>query len=120
MLRHAHARHMLALLATSLTAAWVCAGTPAALNRTPTNEQVIRQVFGVYGSQAVAVARCESGLSVWARNGQYENIFQMGYNERRTYGWHTVGSPAIVAARAAYRYFVASGHSWRAWECKPW
>lgn len=81
----------------------------------------IRHVFGVYSGQAISVADCETGgtFSVWADNGQYENIFQMGLEERKTYGWHTVGSPAIVAARAAWNYFVASGRDWSPWECKP-
>lgn len=79
----------------------------------------IRLVFGPYSDQAIDVASCESHLSVWAKNGQYENIFQMGESERRTYGWHTVGSPAIVAALSAYAYFVESGRDWSPWECKP-
>lgn len=81
--------------------------------------EAIRTVFGGYAGQALRVSQCESGLSVWATNGQYVNLFQMGENERRTYGWHVAGSSAIVAARAAYRYFVASGYSWRAWSCQP-
>jgi hypothetical protein len=82
-------------------------------------QYIIRYVFGPYGDQAVRVARCESGLSIWARNGQYENLFQMGYSERQHYGWHRAGSPAWMATLAAWRYFVASGYSWRAWSCKP-
>jgi hypothetical protein len=71
--------------------------------------------------QAFDVASCETGgrYNTTARNGQYENIFQMGYSERRHYGWHVAGSPAWMAARAAYRYYVASGRDWSPWECKP-
>jgi hypothetical protein len=78
-------------------------------------------VFGPYCGQALAVADCETGgtFSVWAVNGQYVNLFQMGYHERRVYGWHVAGSPPIVAARAAYRYFAASGFDWSPWTCKP-
>lgn len=79
----------------------------------------ITTVFGPYASQALSVARCESGLSVYATNGQYVNLFQMGYHERQTYGWHVAGSPAIVAARSAYNYFRASGYRWTAWACQP-
>lgn len=70
---------------------------------------------------AVDVARCETGgtFSVWARNGQYENIFQMGSWERRTFGWHVAGDPALVAARAAHRYNRATGGTWGRWSCKP-
>ncbi len=82
-------------------------------------QQTICRVFGPYCSQALNVAWCESRFNVNATNGQYVNLFQMGYHERQTYGWHVAGSPAAVAARAAYRYFVASGYSWRAWSCKP-
>jgi hypothetical protein len=81
--------------------------------------QAICYVFGPYCQQALRVAYCESRYSIWAQNGQYVNIFQMGYSERRRYGWHDAGSPAWQAALAAWRYFVASGYSWRAWACKP-
>jgi hypothetical protein len=74
-------------------------------------------VFGSYWQQAVAVARCESGLSVWAQNGQYLGLFQMGSSERSIYGH---GSTPLAQAIAAHRYFVASGHDWSPWQCKPW
>ena len=96
-----------------------CSQAQASKQRQVSVAQMIRAVFGPYADQALRVAWCESRLNIWATNGQYMNIFQMGYNERRTYGWHTAGSPAILAARAAYRYFVASGYSWRAWACQP-
>lgn len=79
--------------------------------------QAIRHVFGAYWRQALAVARCESRLSVWARNGQYLGLFQMGSSERALYGH---GSTPLAQARAAHRYFVASGHDWSPWGCKPW
>lgn len=77
----------------------------------------IQMVFGSYASQALAVARCESGLSVWATNGQYLGLFQMGSYARAAYG-HS--NTALGQARAAYNYFVASGRNWSPWECKPW
>jgi hypothetical protein len=77
----------------------------------------IRRVFGSYWQQAIAVARCESGLSVWAQNGQYLGLFQMGSSERSLYGH---GSTAYAQAIAAHRYFVASGRDWSPWQCKPW
>lgn len=81
------------------------------------NAAVIQKVFGrYYGSQAVRVARCESGLSVWARNGQYLGLFQMGAYARARYGhaWNP-----WAQARAARRYFVDSGRDWSPWSCKP-
>jgi hypothetical protein len=72
-------------------------------------------------SEAWTVAGCETGgtYDVWADNGQYENIFQMGLSERRKYGWHTKGSDPWTAARAAHRYYVASGRDWSPWTCQP-
>ncbi len=78
------------------------------------NESAIRSVFGQYGSQAVNVARCESGLRTWAQNGQYEGLFQMGSYARARYGH---GSDAWTQARAAFAYFRDSGYSWRPWTC---
>jgi hypothetical protein len=82
---------------------------------TPRN--VICRVFGSYCRQAIAVSRCESGLSTGAQNGQYLGLFQMGSSERRLFGH---GDSAAEQARAAHRYFVASGRDWGPWSCKPW
>lgn len=74
-------------------------------------------VFGPrYGWEAVAVAKCESGLNVYARNGEYLGLFQMGAGERARWGhdWTARGQ-----SRAAHRYFVASGSDWSPWTCKP-
>lgn len=85
-----------------------------------------------YEHQAVDVAFCEGGEYYWlvvkrpweAANGQYKSIFQMGENERRTYGedpfppYH--GNNVWEHAEAAYRYFRASGYDWSPWSCKPW
>jgi hypothetical protein len=81
------------------------------------NSRVICTVFGKYCGQALRVAKCESGLSEWARNGQYLGLFQMGSYARARYGhaWNP-----WTQARAAYRYFVDSGRGWGPWECKPW
>jgi hypothetical protein len=77
----------------------------------------IRTVFGPYWREALAISRCESGLSTSAQNGQYLGLFQMGSSERRLYGH---GPTAYEQAQAAHRYFVASGHGWGPWSCKPW
>lgn len=75
--------------------------------------------FGDYCSQAMRVASCETGgtYDPRATNGQYVNIFQMGYHERQTYGWHVAGSSVWLAARAAWRYFDATGRDWSPWSC---
>lgn len=80
-------------------------------------KSTICQVFKSHCREAIAVAKCESNLKTWAVNGQYLGLFQMGYWERRTYGH---GSTAMAQARAAHRYFVASGRDWSPWSCKPW
>ncbi len=81
------------------------------------NESAIRAVFGAYGSQAVAVARCESGLRTSAQNGQYLGLFQEGTYARSRYGF---GWDAYSQARSAFAYFRDSGYSWRAWTCRPY
>lgn len=79
-------------------------------------EYAICLVFGPYCSQAKAVAWCEGKYSPYAHNGQYQGTFQMGERERTIYGH---GATVLEQARAAYRYFVASGRNWSPWECKP-
>lgn len=82
-------------------------------------QQAIRFVFGRYADQAIRVSSCETGgtFSVYAQNGQYLGLFQMGEYARSTYGhsWTPLGQ-----AKAAYRYFVDSGRDWSPWSCKPW
>ena len=77
----------------------------------------ICKVFGSHCGEALRVSRCESGLRIDARNGEYLGLFQMGSKERRLFGH---GPTAIEQVKAAHRYYVASGRSWRAWSCKPW
>ena len=77
---------------------------------------VICEEFGDrYCAQALRVGYCESGLRTEARNGQYRGIWQMGSWERRKYGH---GSTVRAQARAANRYFVASGRDWSPWACR--
>lgn len=78
-------------------------------------QQIICFVFGAHCSEALKVARCESGFSIWAHNGQYLGLFQMGSAERRRYGH---GWNAWAQAQAAHRYFLAA-HGWGPWQCKP-
>lgn len=74
-------------------------------------------VFGRYADQARKVAWCESRYSRHAQNGQYLGLFQMGSSERARFGH---GETFLEQARAAYRYFVASGRDWSPWQCRPW
>lgn len=77
---------------------------------------IICRVFGPYCSEALAVARCESGFSIHAVNGQYLGLFQMGSSERATYA--TIGySTAYEQTVAAHNYFAVAG--WGPWSCRP-
>ena len=69
-----------------------------------------------YVTQALTVAKCESGWAVHAGNGQYQGAWQMGSSERATYGH---GYDFLSQAKAASRYFVASGRDWSPWQCSP-
>jgi hypothetical protein len=53
-------------------------------------------------------------MSVWAENGQYLGLFQMGSYARARYGHAT---NAWGQARAAHRYWLAAG--WSPWTCRP-
>lgn len=68
--------------------------------------------------EAINVASCETGgtFSVWAQNGQYLGIFQMGSSERATYGH---GNDPWAQSEAAHRYWDASGRDWSPWSCRP-
>lgn len=69
-----------------------------------------------HGDEAYRVSDCETGhtFSVWASNGQYLGIFQMGSNERRKYGY---GVSPWDQAKGAHNYYLRAG--WAPWECKP-
>ena len=85
----------------------ICSGSTA---------RCINAVFGTYGAAANRVASCESGHSIYARNGQYLGLFQMGDFARSRYGfaWN-----AYVQSVGAYHYFMDSGADWSPWQCKP-
>jgi hypothetical protein len=80
----------------------------------------ICRIFGPDCHEALQVARCESRFQTRAQNGQYLGLFQMGSTARptarRLYGH---GTSAEVQARAARRYFIASGRDWSPWSCRP-
>lgn len=104
----------LVLFVTYFVVLWFSVTAKADTTQT---KKAICGVFGAYCSQALRVAFCESGYNVWARNGQYLGLFQMGSYARSRYGH---GYDPWTQARAAYRYFRDSGYGWGPWTCKPW
>jgi hypothetical protein len=78
--------------------------------------KAICHVFGRYCREALAVSWCEAKWNPRAHNGQYLGAFQMGSSERRLYGH---GETVLEQARAALRYFLASGRDWSPWSCRP-
>lgn len=83
---------------------------------TDSTKRAICVAFGRWCSQALRVSWCESRWSIWARNGQYLGLFQMGSYARARYG-HSY--TAYGQANSAFRYFVSSGYDWSPWSCKP-
>lgn len=77
----------------------------------------ILSVFREDPQGALNVAACESSFDIYAANGQYLGLFQMGSHERATYA--TIGySTPYQQAVAAHNYFLAAG-GWGPWECVP-
>lgn len=117
-------RRRAALLAAACAALASAGVLPAGPERERSDYQKARRavykVFGPYASQAMSVVACETGgtYSVWARNGQYLGLFQMGSAERARWGH---GPGPWPQARAAYRYFVHEGKDWSPWDpvCRP-
>lgn len=77
----------------------------------------ICHVFGEYCNQALNITWCESRYSIWAENGQYRGLFQMGSSERQLFGH---GNTALDQAIAAHKYFISSGKDWSPWSCSPY
>lgn len=63
---------------------------------------------------AVRVAWCEGSFAPNAKNGQYWGTFQMGSDERETYGH---GNTIAEQVEAAADYWEVSG--WNPWQCYP-
>jgi hypothetical protein len=82
----------------------------------------ILYIFGSHSQEAINVAACESGggdpknISIYAQNGQYLGMFQMGTNERATYAKIGYDTPYQQTV-AAWNYFAVSG--WSPWDCQP-
>lgn len=69
-------------------------------------------------AEALAVARCESGLSPSAVNGQHAGLFQIALD------WHRPkfggADPFDAGANVAVAYAIWLDQSWLPWSCKPW
>ena len=85
-------------------------------------QDMIRQVFGQYGDQAVRVAMCESTMNPNAYNGILgaAGLFQIipGTFAGTSYAGGSVYNPE-TNIRAAYEIFARDGYSWSEWACKP-
>ena len=83
---------------------------------------MIRQVFGPYGDEAVNVAMCESSLNPNAYNGILgaAGLFQIipSTFASTSYAGQSVYDP-VVNIEAAHEIFVRDGYSWREWACQP-
>ena len=75
------------------------------------------------GHEALAVSNCETGgtYSIWASNGWYKGLFQMGPSERAIWGF---GNDPWEQALSAYRMYKwtsthEGGPRWHRWACRP-
>ena len=102
------------ILACAIVASLICPVKPHAATENSA-KRAICHVFGRYCGEALRVSWCESHWRTDARNGQYVGLFQMGARERELYG---NGTGAYAQARAAFRYFRASGRDWSPWSCR--
>jgi len=109
-------RNTLALILFVVVVIWAIASAKAEGASRPRNTRAICEVFGRYCDQALRVSWCESHWLTTARNGEHLGLFQLGATERHTFGH---GPDALSQARAAFRYFNASGKDWSPWSCQP-
>lgn len=86
---------------------------------------MIEQIFGPYAPQAIAIARCESGLNPGAYNptsiggSHAAGLFQILYPSTWAGTSEAGASPynAWANIEAAHAIFVRDGYSWREWSC---
>lgn len=121
-----HTRLMIGVIALIvLTAA--CAprvGSAPAPSPSPAVYTSIKKAFGPFGpavvSQAVTVAKCESGWVATAGAGSYyQGLFQLG---RHIVAINNYGGNYLDAwqnAQAARDLYYSRGRSWSAWTCRP-
>jgi hypothetical protein len=81
-------------------------------------EATICAVFGAYCSDALAVARCESGPDYWADVGVHVGAFQLSVrfhaDKFAAHGWdiYADGSDIYRTSVIAYEIFAGRGYSW--------
>jgi hypothetical protein len=93
---------------------YVQARRRARLRFAPTVTYALRRASAVYGVpfwQLHRVAWCESRLDVWAVNGRYKGILQLGW---RPFGFSPFDPVASALSTAST---VRREGSWRRWEC---
>jgi hypothetical protein len=82
---------------------------------------MIRQVFGPYGDQAVAIASCESTLNPGAYNGVLgaAGLFQIipGTWASTSEAGQSAYNP-YANIQAAHEIFARDGYSWSEWQCQ--
>lgn len=86
---------------------------------------MIEQIFGANAPQAIAIARCESGLNPGAYNptsiggSHAAGVFQILYPSTWAGTPEAGASPynAWANIEAAHAIFVRDGYSWREWVC---
>jgi hypothetical protein len=89
-----------------------------------TVESIIRAAFGVHGDDAVAVARCESGLNPSAYNpaGPYYGLFQIGAHHASSFQAVTGVSLAQGGRQAGpnvqYAKWLFDQSGWGPWGCR--
>lgn len=121
-------RKLLTTVAVLITLGGAASTAQASNYNTSSNYAQVRKAVCYYfpGSlcnQAMNVVGCETGhtYSVWAKNGQYLGIFQMGSGERGRFGHGNNAWAQAKAARAYYDYEISIHQwGWRPWSCKPW
>lgn len=86
-------------------------------------EEIIHAHFGPAGDQAVAIARCESGLNPSARNpAGYYGLFQLNVSHAASFEAVT-GQPFDQAwsdadANTRYAKYMYDRSGWSAWGCR--
>lgn len=73
------------------------------------------------------VMRCESTAhdetpypdhGIYASNGQYAGLAQLGTSERSSYGWYDIGDPPYQQVKTTYRLWRARGFGpWKGYGC---
>lgn len=87
-------------------------------------ESIIRSAFGVHGDDAVAIARCESGLNPAAYNpaGPYYGLFQIGAHHAANFQAVTGISLAVGGRQAGpnvqYAKWLFDRSGWGQWGCR--